>query len=141
MSFSFCAGVACSPSIRAPHAAHPVTLAFVEPFCSSLREGSVDRVALWQLALAATTARHPVVGMNQLKCAAHVLAIRSSEIGHYAAGIVSDELGSGIPEAPVASPASTPSSPQRAEVIDRRVAGDLKELPGISLAIGQRCVH
>src|ERR1700704_1973098 len=115
----------------------PVVLACVEPFCSSLREVSVDRVALWQLTLAGTAASHPIVWMNQLKCAAHVRAIGTNEIRHYAAGIVSDKFGPGVPEAPVASPASTtPSSPQRAEVVDRRVARDLKELPGISLAIG-----
>src|SRR5882757_3512941 len=87
------------------------------PLCaSSFREGCIDRLSLRQLALAAAAASHSVRRMNELKIAAHVLAVRAGQVGQHLAGVVRDKLWPGVPEAPVASPASaatvsTPSCP------------------------------
>src|SRR5882724_6316371 len=109
--------------------------AFASPYPSSLRKGCIDRLPLRHLTLPAAAARHSIRGINELKFAAHVLAVGSCEVGHHFAGVVRDELWPGVPEPPVASPASattvsTPSGPERAQVIDGRIARDLKELPG-----------
>src|SRR5882757_2157894 len=99
---------------------------------SSLGEGCINRLSRGTLTLAAAAASHSIRRMNELKVAAHVLAVRAREVGEHFAGVVRDELRTGVPEAPVASPASavavaTPSRPQRAEVIDGRIARDLEE--------------
>src|ERR1700724_1117110 len=105
---------------------------------SSGRESRIDRLAVGHLTLAAASAGHPVRGMYELKLAAHVLTVRSTEIGQDPARGVRDELRPGTPVPPVASPAATPPGPQGPEVIDSRVGRDLQELSAVGLAVGQR---
>src|SRR4029077_13156396 len=95
------------------------------------------------LTLAAASAGHPFRRVCELKLAAHVRTARSTEIGHDPARVVRDEARSGIPvvKAAKAAPARIPPAPERPEVIDPRILGDLEELSAVLLAVGQRCAH
>src|SRR5712675_1811563 len=102
----------------------------------------IDGLAVRHLTLPAAAAGHPFRRMCELKFAAHVGTARTTKIGHDSAGVVRHEARSGIPVVKAAqTPARAPAGPQRPEVIDLRILGDLEELPAVCLAAGERCAH
>src|SRR6267143_1751098 len=77
-----------------------------------------------------------------MEMAAHVLPVRSLQVGHHTAGVVRPE--SGIREAPEAAPAAPavfPAGPQRIEGLALRRAGDLQIRTREGLPILQRRGH
>src|SRR4029077_5698641 len=117
-------------------------LLFGQQVASGGRESRIDRLAVWHLTRAAASANHPFRRMCEFKFAAHVRTARSTQIGDNPAGVVRDEARSGIPVVKTAkAPARAPAGPQRPEVIDPGVLGDLEELSAVRLAVSQRCAH
>src|SRR4030088_2569094 len=113
-------------------------LLFARKVASGGRESRIDGLAVRHLTLAAAAASHPFRRMSELKFAAHVGTARGTKIGHDSAGVVRHEARSGIPVVKAAeTPARAPAGPQRPEVIDLRILGDLEELPTVCLAAGE----
>src|SRR6266853_24594 len=117
-------------------------LLFAQKVASGGRESRIDGLAVGHLTRAAASAGHPLRRMCEFKFAAHVRTARSTQIGDDPAGVVRDEARPGIPVVKAAkAPARAPAGPQRPEVIDPGVLGDLEELSAVCLAISHGRAH